>query len=95
MLARFDKVWDRLAALNAEFSEEELAADIKGSQKGITDGGVFVSTLIRKQGTTGEVLRALRDGRFTVIYTTYMVVEIIDVLGCPPFLRPAECLARL
>jgi hypothetical protein len=28
VLARFDKVWDRLAALNAEFSEEELAADI-------------------------------------------------------------------
>ena len=27
--ARFDKVWDRLAALNAEFSEEQLATDIR------------------------------------------------------------------
>jgi putative PIN family toxin of toxin-antitoxin system len=26
-------------------------------------------------------VRALRDGRFTVIYTTDIVVEIIDVLG--------------
>jgi putative PIN family toxin of toxin-antitoxin system len=47
----------------------------------VIDTGVFVSGLIRKQGTTGDVLRALRDGRFTVIYTTEIVVEIIDVLG--------------
>lgn len=47
----------------------------------VIDTGVFVSALIRKQGTTGEVLRALRDGRFTAIYTTDIAVEIIDVLG--------------
>ena len=47
----------------------------------VIDTGVFVSGLIRKQGTTGDVLRALRDGRFIVIYTTEIVVEIIDVLG--------------
>jgi putative PIN family toxin of toxin-antitoxin system len=40
-----------------------------------------VSALIRKHGTTGDVLRALRDGRFTAIYTTDIMVEIIDVLG--------------
>lgn len=49
--------------------------------RAVIDTGVFVSALIRKQGTTGDVLRALRDGRFTVIYTTDIVVEIIDVLG--------------
>ena len=53
--------------------------------RAVIDTGVFVSALIRKQGTTGDVLRALRDGRFTVIYTTDTVVEIIDVLGRADF----------
>ena len=34
VLARFDKVWDRLAELNAEFSEDEIAADIKAARQG-------------------------------------------------------------
>ena len=34
VLARFDKVWDRLAKVNAEFSEEEIAADIKTARQG-------------------------------------------------------------
>lgn len=53
--------------------------------RAVIDTGVFVSALIRKQGTTGGVLRALRDGRFTDIYTTDIVVEIIDVLGREKF----------
>jgi putative PIN family toxin of toxin-antitoxin system len=51
----------------------------------VVDTGVFVSALIRRQGTTGDVLRALRDGRFTAIYTTSILVEVIDVLGRAPF----------
>lgn len=53
--------------------------------RAVIDTGVFVSALIRKQGTTGDVLRALRDGRFTAIYTTDIVVELIDVLGRAKF----------
>lgn len=53
--------------------------------RAVIDTGVFVSALIRRQGTTGDVLLALRDGRFTVIYTTEIVVEIIDVLGRAQF----------
>lgn len=53
--------------------------------RAVIDTGVFVSALIRRQGTTGDVLRALRDGRFTAIYTTDIVVEIIDVLGRTQF----------
>lgn len=34
VLAQFDKVWDRLAELNAEFSEEEITADIKVARQG-------------------------------------------------------------
>ena len=51
----------------------------------VVDTGALVSGLIRRQGTTGEVLRALRDGRFVLIYTTPILVEIIDVLGRDPF----------
>ena len=47
----------------------------------VVDTGVFVSALIRRRGTTGELLQALRDGRFTVIYSTEILLEIVDVLG--------------
>jgi putative PIN family toxin of toxin-antitoxin system len=53
--------------------------------RAVIDTGVFVSALIRRQGTTGDVLLALRDGRFTAIYTTDILVEIIDVLGRTKF----------
>ena len=33
VLAQFDKVWDRLAELNAKVSEEEIAADIKAARR--------------------------------------------------------------
>jgi predicted nucleic acid-binding protein len=58
--------------------------------RAVIDTGVFVSALIRPQGVTGEILRALRNGDFTPVYSTDMLVEIIGVLG-----RPAEFLARL
>ena len=32
VLARFDQVWDRLAELNAEFSEAEISSDIKAAR---------------------------------------------------------------
>jgi prevent-host-death family protein len=34
VLARFDQVWNRLAQLNASFSEEEVAADIEEARRG-------------------------------------------------------------
>lgn len=34
VLARFDKVWNRLAEVNAAFSEEEIAADIQSARQG-------------------------------------------------------------
>lgn len=34
VLAQFDKVWDRLAKVNAEFSEEEIAEDINAARHG-------------------------------------------------------------
>lgn len=51
----------------------------------VIDTGVLVSGLIRPRGTTGEVLLALRDGKFTVLYSNETVMEIIDVLGRDKF----------
>ena len=49
--------------------------------RAVIEPGVFVSALIRPQGRTGAVLQALKDKRFTLIYSTDILVEIIDVLG--------------
>lgn len=53
--------------------------------RAVVDTGVFVSALIRPRGTTGAVLLALRRGDFTAIYSTDILVEIIDVLGREKF----------
>ena len=53
--------------------------------RAVVDTGVFVSGLIHRQGTTGALLRALRDGLFTVIFSVDILVEIIEVLGRDPF----------
>ncbi len=53
--------------------------------RAVIDTGIFVSALIRKRGPLGSILGALRDGRFTAIYTTDIMVEIIDVLGRDKF----------
>ena len=34
VLARFDQVWNRLEEVNAAFSEDEIAADIKAARQG-------------------------------------------------------------
>ncbi len=51
----------------------------------VIDTGVLVSGLIRPQGTIGEVLQTLHSGRFVAVYSTAMLVEVIDVLGRPKF----------
>ena len=53
--------------------------------RAVIDTGVLVSALLRRQEITGEIVRALRDKRFILIYTTPIVVEIIEVLGYDPF----------
>lgn len=34
VLARFNQVWERLAEVNADFSDEEIAADIADARQG-------------------------------------------------------------
>jgi putative PIN family toxin of toxin-antitoxin system len=49
----------------------------------VVDTGVLVSALIRPHGTVGNVLHALREGRFRMVYSTAMMVEVVSVLGRP------------
>lgn len=49
----------------------------------VVDTGVLVSGLIRPAGPVGEVLQALRDGRFTIVTSTDIILEIVEVLGRP------------
>ena len=46
---------------------------------------ILVSGLIRKQGLPGQVLRYLRDGDFTIIYSVPIMVEMVEVLSRPQF----------
>ena len=34
VLARFDRVWEKLGELNAEYSDDEIEADIRAARKG-------------------------------------------------------------
>ena len=34
VLARFDRVWEKLGELNAKYSDDEIAADIRAARKG-------------------------------------------------------------
>lgn len=47
----------------------------------VVDTGILVSALIRPHGSIGDVLHALRDGRFTAVYSTTMMLEVTDVLS--------------
>jgi len=49
----------------------------------VVDTGVLVSALIRPAGPVGQVLRALRNGHFTIVYSTDIILEIVEVLGRP------------
>jgi hypothetical protein len=49
----------------------------------VVDTNVLASALIRRQGATGQVLHYLRDGRFTIIYSVPLLVELVEVLSRP------------
>jgi putative PIN family toxin of toxin-antitoxin system len=49
--------------------------------RAVIDTGVLVSGLIRRQGPPAAILQALAENRFTAVYTTEMLVELVDVLS--------------
>ena len=93
VLARFDRVWRpagggqrrlRAKTRSPPISRRRGRPRIRSeeiSMRVVVDTGVLVSALIRRQGTTGDVLQALRDGRFSSSTSIDILVEIVDVLG--------------
>lgn len=68
--------------------------------RAVIDTGVLVSGLLSRHGPPGAVLRALVDGHFTAVYTTEMLVELVDVLSRPRFrakygIRPDDIVALI
>lgn len=53
--------------------------------RAVIDTSVLVSSLISPRGTTGSVLKALRDGLFTVVYSSETMMEAVEVLGRDKF----------
>ena len=53
--------------------------------RAVIDTSVLVSALISPQGTTGSVLKSLRDGLFTVVYSSETIMEAVEVLGRDKF----------
>ncbi len=51
--------------------------------RAVIDTGVLVSALMRRRSTPGEILEALRSGRFRAVYTLETLLEVVDVLGRP------------
>jgi putative PIN family toxin of toxin-antitoxin system len=51
--------------------------------RAVIDTNVLVSALIRRQGVSGQVLRHLRNGSFTMLYSVPLMVELVDVLSRP------------
>jgi putative PIN family toxin of toxin-antitoxin system len=53
--------------------------------RAVIDTSVLVSGLISPQGTTGSVLKTLRDGLFTILYSSESILEVVEVLGRDKF----------
>ena len=51
--------------------------------RAVLDTNVLASALIRRQGVTGQVLRHLRDGRFTIVYSVPLLEELVEVPSRP------------
>jgi putative PIN family toxin of toxin-antitoxin system len=51
--------------------------------RAVLDTNVLASALIRRQGVTGQVLRHLRDGHFTIVYSVPLLEELVEVLSWP------------
>lgn len=51
--------------------------------RAVIDTNVLVSGLIKPDGPTGVVLKDLRQGRFTIIFSSGLLQELVSVLTYP------------
>lgn len=49
--------------------------------RAVVDTNILVRALIKPLGTVGPVLRHLRDGHYTLLYSEKLLEELVDVLG--------------
>ena len=51
--------------------------------RAVVDTNILVRALIRPQGVVGPILRYLRQGRYTLLYSDATLNELVDVLNRP------------
>ena len=51
--------------------------------RAVVDVNILVRALIKPEGTVGPVLRRLREGAFTMLYSEAILEELLEVLGRP------------
>ena len=49
----------------------------------VVDTNILISALIKPQGTVGPMIRHLRDGEYTLVYSTPLLDELIEKLASP------------
>jgi putative PIN family toxin of toxin-antitoxin system len=68
--------------------------------RAVVDTNILVRALIKPEGTVGPVLRQLRAGAYTLLYSEALLEELVDVLSRPRIrdkydLHPADIEAVL
>ena len=51
--------------------------------RAVVDTNILISALIKPQGTVGPMIRHLRDGEYTLVYSTPLLDELIEKLALP------------
>ncbi len=49
----------------------------------VFDTNIFISALLKRNGVCGLLLKFWRDGRFVVLYSQELILEIKDVVNYP------------
>lgn len=51
--------------------------------RAVIDTNILVSALIKPDGPSGPILRALRDDLFKIVFSPPLLNELVQVLACP------------
>jgi len=51
--------------------------------RAVVDTNILIRALIKPEGTVGPILRRLRDGAYTLLYSEILLAELADVLNRP------------
>lgn len=51
--------------------------------RAVIDTNILIRAVIKPKGTVGPILRQLRDGEYTLLYSEPLLAELLDVLNRP------------